>query len=48
MLIPSLKVSSRDCASHRFSTAQDGAAYVYSLVIVKLAFPPFWWQLQYL
>ena len=28
----SLKASSWDCASHRFSTAQDGAAYVIAAV----------------
>ena len=44
MLIPSLKVSSWDCARHTFSAAQAGAAYVYSQVIMKLAFLPPWWQ----
>ena len=40
MLIPSLKVSSGDCARHRFSAAQAGAACVYSRVIMKLVFLP--------
>lgn len=39
----SLEACFQNCASHRFSTVQDGAAYIchgYILVILRLAFFP--------